>query len=196
MTRTHAAFAVAATLVFQAVVASPVSAQSWELVPPYGYTNHYSDHIGLATASSDGTLTVSATAGGSYFYSSAGAWAGGAVTWTSGSTSDAMDTTAPAPSNTKTLTIIATLEVVSVALIGNGARAKVWVTGCREQSLGMEDTGKVLTFSCTMPDVKSGIHVAGGAAVFASDSSLGSSVQASYMTGSLEVRVRKIAISG
>ncbi len=194
MRRTGFAGTLVAMLLSLIVVAPPATAdQSWELVPPFDRTGTDYWQFGHATASPDGRITATATLGGSFFYSSARGWAGGTLTWP---ISDRV-------TDTKALSVTATIEVIDIRLVGPGSSASIGViaetlwgaSGCGHQSVKAEDAGKVFTITCTVEHVTSGDAVAGGAGVFASDRTLNGWVQTGYSTASVHALVRKLSVT-
>lgn len=207
--------ALVAALLALVVVAPPVAAETWQLEPPYAYTQTdkvmcCGDGMGVAqaTASPDGVITASATYGGSWFESWAEGWVGDSITWTPTSTSG--DTSAPGKKKTttttttttttdnKALTISATIEITRVALVGSGAYASVGIDGCYNvyNGLAHEDTGKVITITCTRSDMSSGDVVAVGARAQSADRTFGGWAQGGPSTASVEIRVRSISVNG
>ncbi len=197
MRRATFASALFTALLTLTVVAPPVAAESWELAPPFERTGTGYIGFGVATASPDGTLTASATLGGTAWYDSeAHGWAGDTVTWTPPSK--------PATYyDTRTLSATATIEIVDVKLLGPGSMAWVGVSadtrwgspGC-SQVVTMGDVGKVLTVSCTLEYMTSGDLVAGLAAVHVIDRNLGGWVSTGYSTASVRASVKQLVIRG
>ncbi len=194
MKRTGFAGTFVAALLSLTIVAPPVAAeQSWELVPPFDRTGTDYWQFGYATASPDGSITATATLGGSFFYSSAQGWAGATLTWP---ISDRV-------TDTKTLSVTATIEITGIRLVGPGSSAWVGVTaetlwgrsGCGHQSVNAEDAGKVFTVTCAVEHVTSGDAVAGGAGAFASDRTLDGWVQTGYSTASVQAVVRNLSVT-
>lgn len=212
MRRATFARALVAALLALVVVAPPVAAETWQLEPPYAFTDTNktmccADGSGVAhaTASPDGVITAFATAGGSggWFWSSAEGLVGDSITWTPTSTSGdtktsgKKTTTTTTTTETKTVTIAATVEITSVALVGGGSDAAVGIDGCGDHHwLAHEDIGKVITITCTLADMRSGDVVAVSAWASSADSTFGSWVQTGPSTASVDVTVKSISVSG